>query len=461
MSRRQISIASVVSAVLALACILVWSATARAAATITEYSLGPSSNPQDIVPGPNGDIWFDDEGLCAVNTLYNAAIGEVNPSTHAIQEFPTGLACGSFGGIAAGPDGNIWFTDQNAPAIGVFSVATHKIQEFSTGQPTASMPQSIAAGPNGELWFTDAGDNSAIGEISPTSHAISEFALPGGDMPNAIAPGPNGEMWFTVDGYHPAIGEINPTTHAIQLFSGGLTVHNGPEGIAAGPDGNMWFADAYGAIGEISPTTDAIQEFSSGLPSGSGPHGITAGAGGGMWFTDANTPAIGVINPTSHTIAEVTSSSLTEPENIAAGPDNTTWFTDPSTPAIGEVTLGASKPATPSVGHVTVSGTAAHVPLGCAGSGTCSFKLTMSVTETIRRGKVIAVAAQTTKRVVVVGSASRSLSGGKSSEVTLALNGQGKALLARHHTLKVKLVVTSGSSTVTTTILTFVKHPKM
>jgi streptogramin lyase len=452
MSRRHILTASVGGAVLAFGGILAVAPAVAAGPTIAEYQLpqGDNTNPMWITPGPGGLVWILDQGLNAVQATNNADIDAINPVTHAFQVYPTGLESGSFGGLAAGPDGNLWFTDVNAPAIGVFSPSTHKFQEFSTGQPTASHPQAIAAGPDGNLWFTDDGDNRAIGEINPTTHAIQDFSLGvTNNTPGGIAPGPNGEMWFTVNGYNPAIGEINESTHAIQEFPvpGPISQHQ-PVDIVEGPDGNMWFTDQPGgAIGVINPTTHAIQEFTSGMPSGAGPYGIAKGPDGNVWFTDANTPAIGEINPTTHAITELTSNSITQPEFIVTGPDGNMWFSDPSTPAVGEVVLtggghtGGGGLATPSVGHVTVSRTAVHVPIGCHGSGTCAFKLTLSV---MQAGKA-----------VVVGRSSRSLSGGQNATLTVALSGKGRSLLRKHHTLKVKLVVTSGSSTIATRTLTF------
>ena len=114
---------------------------------------------------------------------------------------------------------------------------------------------------------------------------------------------------------------------------------------------------------------------------------------------------------------------------------------------------------------MNVSGTSARVPISCQGSGTCGVKLTLSVTETVKGGTVIAVAAGAKKgkskeKVVFVGSVSRTLSGGQSSIVTIALDGTGKVLLNEHHTLKVKLVVTSGESTIVAKTVTFVKPKK-
>ena len=129
------------------------------------------------------------------------------------------------------------------------------------------------------------------------------------------------------------------------------------------------------------------------------------------------------------------------------------------------VKSSSSSSAAPSVGHVTVSGTTAHVPISCTGSGSCSFHLALSLTERLKGDKVIAVTAgakhgKAKKKVVVVGSASRTLSAGQSATATVKLNGTGQSLLSKHHKLTVKLVVTSGTSNAVTKTLTFVKHKK-
>ena len=465
MSRRQILIA-----VLASAGALMFVGSAVAAPAITEYSSGSSSAPNYIAAGPDGNIWFTDNGA--------SKIGEIIPSTHAITEFALPSSNDVPQGIAAGPDGNLWFTVQNpgGGSIGEINPTTHAITEYTSGLNAHSGPVAITAGPGGTMWFTDNG-GIAVGEINTSTHAISEFpittgsfnGLGAGDDMRGIAEDSNGNMWFTAinNGSDPRVAEINTTTHVVSTF----TPASAPTGIVKGPDGNMWFTEGH-AIGEVNPSTDAISEFSTGLATNGTPWGIAVGSDGNLWFADANLPGIGEINPATHAISEFASNPNGGPQEITAGSTGTLWFTDPSTPAIGEVTIaggggggGGGSPATPSVGHVTVSGTTAHVPISCKGSGTCSFKLTLSVTETIKGGKVIAVTAgathrKTKKKAVSVGSASRTLTGGQSATVTVALNGTGQGLLSKHHTLKIKLVVKSGASTVATDTLTFVKHKK-
>ena len=97
-------------------------------------------------------------------------------------------------GIAAGPDGNMWFTEYQGNAIGRIT-PDGTITEYPL--PTAgSQPNGIAAGPDGNLWFTEYAGNQ-IGRITPAG-TITEYPLPTADgLPNEIAAGPDGNLWFT------------------------------------------------------------------------------------------------------------------------------------------------------------------------------------------------------------------------------------------------------------------------
>lgn len=123
---------------------------------------------------------------------------------------------------------------------------------------------------------------------------------------------------------------------------------------------------------------------------------------------------------------------------------------------------GGGTTGSASVGNVTVTGTSAGASVSCRGASAaiCAVRLAMSVTETLKGSKVIAVSARakTSKKAVTVGTASVTLKGGKSELVQVALNAAGKRLLSQHHRLSVKLVVTSGSSKLLTKTITFVAH---
>jgi streptogramin lyase len=130
----------------------------------------------------------------------------IDPTTHAVTEFPTPTVDSNPQDITAGPDGNLWFTEDYSYAsvsqIGVINPTTHAISEFPT--PTAdSNPQGITVGPDGHIWFTEYGPESAggqIGTIDPKTDAITEFPFPTPDSrpQRGITTGPDGDLWFPV-----------------------------------------------------------------------------------------------------------------------------------------------------------------------------------------------------------------------------------------------------------------------
>ena len=137
------------------------------------------------------------------------------------------------------------------------------------------------------------------------------------------------------------------------------------------------------------------------------------------------------------------------------GADQTLTTSPASTPppAVGTAT----------VGHAKVTGTTAAVRITCTGSAGCPVqrcRLRLSVTETLRGQRLIAVAARVRHKVVGVGAASVTLSAGSTETVRISLNRAGRNLLAARHVLKVKLVVTEAlgngqSVTVSTQTVTF------
>jgi uncharacterized delta-60 repeat protein len=97
-----------------------------------------------------------------------------------------------------------------------------------------------------------------------------------------------------------------------------------------------------------------------------------------------------------------------------------------------------------SVGRALVRGSLVLVPVSCSAGGGCpNITASLSVTERLRAGRVVAVAAKKrlgTKRVVV-GKASVSLAGGQSKQLALRLNRVGRRLLRRFGRIKATLRV--------------------
>ncbi len=84
------------------------------------------------------------------------------------------------------------------------------------------------------------------------------------------------------------------------------------------------------------------------------------------------------------------------------------------------------------------------VPVSCAGVGSCSVTLAMSVTETLKGSRIVAIGARvrTKRKVVVVGSVRATVTAGRTVTLGVRLSGTGQRLLKRMRTLPVTLTVT-------------------
>ena len=89
-----------------------------------------------------------------------------------------------------------------------------------------SEPAGIAAGPDGALWFTNS-INGTIGRIT-TGGTVTNFTGTGISEPFGIAAGPDGALWFTNEG-NDSIGRIQ----AVASLGGGNAVCDGVFGGSA------------------------------------------------------------------------------------------------------------------------------------------------------------------------------------------------------------------------------------
>jgi streptogramin lyase len=339
---------------------------------VTEFAVPDATGSTQVTPGaittgPDGALWF------------TGAPGEIGRMTTAgvVTEFsaPSSFGAGflpppSAQAITVGPDGALWFIGDDhqigqITTAGVFS-------EF-TVPGNFDHIADLALGPNGDLWFSEqedsstAGEQPALGEITATG-LTTLFPVPQGTTldpsrgiavdPGSIATGLDGALWFTEKS---AIGRITTdgTIEQFALTTPGAT----PEDITSGPDGAMWFTEEASDSDDVTTssiaritTSGAITVYS--LPPGSEIGGITSGPGGKLWFTDnyinpstnAATAKVGWVTaqgqigtirlPTKHD----RESALGD---IVAGPHDELWFLTswtgnfkgPKTPAaIGSIT---------------------------------------------------------------------------------------------------------------------------
>ena len=102
-------------------------------------------------------------------------------AAHAVTEFPLPTAVSQPAGITVGPDGALWFTEENGHKIGRITTAGH-ITEYPI--PTVpSAPSEITTGPDGALWFTESAANPPRSAASRPRACSSSIALALGHRP--------------------------------------------------------------------------------------------------------------------------------------------------------------------------------------------------------------------------------------------------------------------------------------
>ncbi len=301
----------------------------RQPVTFTATVTGPSVTyntgagifgPRGIAAGPDGALWFTNQGTNSIGRISTTDV--VTNYTDPSINWPLG--------IAGALDGALWFTNQGTDSIGRIDATTHAVTNYTDA--SISAPLGIATGSDLALWFTNSGNNS-IGRIDATTYAVTDYTDPSTTIiaPDGIAAGSDGALWFT-NGNN-SIGRIDATTHAVTNYTG--TGISNPVGITSGPDGALWFTN-YGnnSIGRIDATTHAVTNYPD--PSISGPAGITSGPDGALWFTSNSNNSIGRIS-TAGTVTNHTDPSISSPFGIAAGADGALWFTNYGSESIGRI----------------------------------------------------------------------------------------------------------------------------
>jgi hypothetical protein len=116
---------------------------------------GDNGGAGDIAVGPDGNLWFTWVTWDTAETpgMASQSVGRITP-TGTITRFPISSTNGwPPGGIAAGSDGAMWFTQDGANMIGQISI-TGAVTSYPV--PTANAaPFDITSGADGNLWFTE------------------------------------------------------------------------------------------------------------------------------------------------------------------------------------------------------------------------------------------------------------------------------------------------------------------
>jgi virginiamycin B lyase len=319
-----------------LSTLLLALAPATVAVTVTEANITTAnSQPNEVVLGSDGAIWFTEEAA--------SKIGKINPATGAvINEFALTANAGPTGITSLG--NFLWFTEQTANRIGRINNATGDVEEFPTNIAGA-LPNAIAAAADGSLYFTDLG-TSKLGQVDAATGNVTAVANVTLSGPAAIVKGPDDNMWISESSSH-RISRFNPVSGVLTQFQ--LVSGSSPTGITVGPDNFIWFTmPGRNRVGKIDPSnSNTITEYSAGISTNSRPNRITTGADGSLWYTTQAGGRIARVT-TSGGVVEFTSGITggNELRGIASDSVTNALFFASAANRIGKVTNLDQIPAT-------------------------------------------------------------------------------------------------------------------
>jgi virginiamycin B lyase len=151
-----------------------------------------ASNPSDVAVDAAGNAWFTEP---QANEDLSSNIGRIDALTDALTRTVTAAAARA---ITVSPtDGKVWFAARFAgQAVGFLDPADgNNVTVF----PVANTgPAGIAAAPDGTIWFTQ----ETTGNIASITNAgvITEGKAVKGSQPAGITVAPNGDPWYTMPG---------------------------------------------------------------------------------------------------------------------------------------------------------------------------------------------------------------------------------------------------------------------
>lgn len=223
-------------------------------------------------------------------------------------------------GITQGPDGKMWFTQQQGD-VGSVDMNGTIVRYF-----VSQAPLQIIVGPDRALWFAETRNTFGpyIGRIT-TSGKLTEYQIP--FDPNAgLAAGSDGNIW--VAGVRRSVEKV--TLHGV-VTNYPLPHpkhHHSLLGLIGGPDGNVWFTDpGTNEIGFVTPH-GKFTLFEIPTPN-SGAAGIALGPDGNLYFAESQANKIGVIDRVGNITEYPVPASDKGPHYISAGYSGTTmWFDD-------------------------------------------------------------------------------------------------------------------------------------
>lgn len=419
----------------------------------------PSAGLSDIVAGPDGALWFNEQS--------NFAVGRIT-TTGVVTEYP--IAREPYSALGDGPSaivssgGSLWTLANVGSTIDAVSTAGTATRLYANLNQSAT---NIVADGSGGVWaasLTGAGGGPVSGglfRVDPPSGQVSNYRNPrfGGQFqPLPMAAGPDGVAWFADDGQ--AIRSIDPTGKitAYPIHGSGKMLVTS---LALDRRGDVWFTEyvpgggfdpsTLGAIGEIAAGSSTVTLTK--LEGNKTPGSLVLGPDGGVWFSWSH--GIGRIAPA--TGAPQLVSLGYEPSSLAFGADHNLWFTNPATDQIGmvqvaQLPIGPHTPLEPptvslGVRALATVATSRQLVVRCR----LPVKATCAVTVRLEPGVAhkLKLERRRSERVITLGRAATTVARRGTARLSIPLSPQVAQAFRRRHVHRVGLQLTARATIVT------------
>lgn len=257
------------------------------------------------------------------------------PGTPVVTEF-SALGAATFlpsqttiPGITTGPDGNIWYVEQNQqPSPQVVKMTPAGV---TTAYITPTMPINVTAGADGYVWYSTATTN--IGKIDPSTGHVTEYS--GLSYPSSrIITGPDGAIY----GVEYGAGKVFRMDASGSVSEWNVS-SNGPTDLAVGSDGNIYIAiNGIDHVAQLPfplpPSGTSLTENAVSGATGNTYNSIVSGTDGNMWLLESGVGGGGnsmivsfAPNAYPSSISEYTVSTARQYQYLVQGPDSNFYMT--------------------------------------------------------------------------------------------------------------------------------------
>ncbi|MEV4830966.1 hydrolase [Micromonospora sp. NPDC049257] len=242
-----------------------------------EVALPPGWAPYAVTGDTTGNLWMTlvtPPGLARFDPADTATGGG---ATSAVRHERLPHSDGHPMQLTVAPDGALWCTSTDDRLSRRDLHGDHTVIDLAPG----SAPYGIAAAPDGEVWFAAPGLNQ-IGRIVTTSGDITMLDLPIPDARAAMLTVDDaGRPWVALNAAGALAYVHDGAVRTVELPGGRAPA--APVGIAACATG-IWYADiAGGCVGRVD-SSGSTEKISFADPA-CRPHAVAADTDGGCWVT--------------------------------------------------------------------------------------------------------------------------------------------------------------------------------